>query len=165
MIHVPLPIDERDTLIWCVSPDGKFNLKHTWGHFNTGHSRVPWCNLVWKAGGPPRHAFVFWLAVQNKLSTHDRIHKFTRGPLACVLCYRAMEDHSHLFFECNYTSFLWQDMLGRLGCRCSATNWPDVVQWAAAAWKGKKPDQIIPRMSIYTNLGVQHMSREECTNF
>ena len=38
----------------------------------------------------------------------------------------------------------------RLGAQCNATNWRDVIAWAAAAWKGKRPKQIISRMGLQT---------------
>ena len=77
MSEVPTPNDERDTLTWCVSPDGTFNLRHTWEHFQADNPKVLWYDLVWKAGGIPMHAFIVWLPIQNKLSTHDRIFMFT----------------------------------------------------------------------------------------
>ena len=92
------PNDERDTLNWCNSPDGNFNLSHTWDHFHSGHPSVPWYKPVWKSGGRPRYSFILWLAIQEKLSTHDCIYEFTAGPLICVLCNRAIENHNHLFF-------------------------------------------------------------------
>ena len=73
---------------------------------------------------------------------------FTQGLLACVLCGKDMETHTHLFFQRSYSLMLWQYMQGRIGESCPATNWQGIINWAAAKWKGKKPQQMIPRMAM-----------------
>ena len=99
-------------------------------------------------GNIPRHSFITWLAILNKLSTHDRIMLYTRGPLACVLCHTAMETHDHLFFKCSYSSFIWQGFLVTMDLSHPVLSWNSFVNWASKAWKQKKPQLIIQKMCL-----------------
>ena len=56
----------------------------------------------------------------------------------------AIEDHDHLFFNCNYSMFIWQEILKRLGIHPRTTKWSDVVLYASTHWKSKSPNQLIP---------------------
>ena len=142
------PRDTHDTVIWCPSPTGKYSFAHTWKHIRVPGPKVPWHRLIWVPGNTPRHSFITWLAILNKLSTHDRIMLYTPGPLACVLCHSAMESHNHLFFECSFSLFIWQGILHTLGSPIQLLQWNDWVDWASKAWKPKKPLHTIAKMSF-----------------
>ena len=148
-------------MVWGPSPNGKFNTAHTWKHLYGNQNKVSWYNLVWFQGAYPRHSFLMWLAVQKKLSTHDRIQSFTPGPLACTLCYKGMEDHSHLFFNCTYSGFIWQDLKRRMKINTNANTWEDIVIWSARVWSKKKAAHIIPKMAI--GASIYHLWRERNT--
>ena len=110
---------------------------------------VPWHNLVWFTGATPRHSFLLWIALHIRLATHDRIYRFTPGPLACVFCLNSMESHNHLFFQCTYTCFIWQGLLQRMGIHYVQRSWEDLTLWAATHWKHKKnPRHAIPKMCL-----------------
>ena len=115
-------------------------------HLRVHNPVVSWNKIVWVPGGNPRHSFVLWLAAHTRLSTHDRIYKFTHGPLACVFCHSQMESHDHLFFACPYSSFIWQDLMIRCGLSWNGQCWKDTLQWMSQRLKGKKMHQIIPKM-------------------
>ena len=109
LTQLPPPNNSCDRAVWDSSPNGVFSTKHTWQYLYGSQSTVPWYTLVWFRGAFPRHSFLLWLAIQKRLPTHDRIHTFTPGPLACILCCRGMENHNHLFFNCTYSGYVWQD--------------------------------------------------------
>ena len=109
---------------------------------------LPWYNLVWFSGNTPRHSFIVWLAMLQKLSSQDRIWKFTQGPLACVLCHKDLESHDHLFFTCTYSSSIWQGIMSRFRMEGSPLDWTSFTVWAASKWKSKKPKDIMPRMCL-----------------
>jgi len=61
---------------------------------------VEWHDIVWFKNAVPRHSFLLWMAVQQKLTTQDRLHRFgIHGPNRCSLCLRNNEDHNHLFLN------------------------------------------------------------------
>ena len=158
MHSIALPSDSIDTVRWIPSPNGKFSTSHTWDYLRSSSPKVPWYRLIWFPGSFPRHSFIAWLAILNRLSTHDRIFKFTPGPLACVLCHQGMESHDHLFFNCSFSSYVWQGILQRLVISNPTSTWINLVEWAAASWKKKTPIHIISRM--FFGSAVYHVWRE-----
>ena len=148
MSSVPSPSGTPDSVQWVPSPDGKFSTHHTWNYLRNQSPKVPWARLIWFPGNLPRNSFISWLAILNRLSTHDRIFKFTPGPLACVLCHSGMENHDHLFFSCAYSSFVWQGIAQRLDNATAPVSWGALVEWASRAWKKKSPGHIVSKMFL-----------------
>ena len=148
-IHeLPLPTDQPDKTIWIPSPNGQFSTAHTWDHLIAPSPKVPWHRLIWFPGNTPRHSFISWLAILQRLSTHDRIYSFTPGPLACVFCHSGMESHDHLFFNCSYSNFIWQGLLHRMDTSCPAVTWESIVNWAAGTWRRKTTQHTILKMCL-----------------
>ena len=146
LTQLPKPSRSNDRVIWTPSPNGKFNLTHTWNHCFGVPITVHWYHLVWFAKATPRFAFILWMAIHNRLSTQDRISGFTPGPLACYFCSKALESHDHLFFNCSYTSVIWQGIQRKLNSHINVANWNDLVHAAADLWKARKPAQLISRI-------------------
>ena len=60
----------------------------------------------------PKHAFIFWLAIQDRLSTFDRLVKWGwQGKLLCGFCRNKCESRDHIFFECSFSSRMWQQVV------------------------------------------------------
>ncbi|KAM6543686.1 hypothetical protein CsatB_008133 [Cannabis sativa] len=67
--------------------------------------KVSWCNEVWSRLNTPKHSFVLWLAMMNRLKTKDRLYK--HGVIEtdnCILCNAAVETTDHLFFCCVFAT-------------------------------------------------------------
>jgi len=47
--------------------------------------------------------------------------------VTCVLCKRAGESRNHLFFECSYTSQIWEHLVKGILGRDFTTDWSEVV--------------------------------------
>ncbi|CAH8255023.1 unnamed protein product [Arabidopsis lyrata] len=74
----PLPDAPRgkDQFLWKTDMDGftgQFHSLKTWEQIRESHPQVPWGNLIWFRQGIPRCGFISWLAIQNRLSTGDRM--------------------------------------------------------------------------------------------
>lgn len=71
---------------------------------------MPWYDVVWFSQCIPRHAFHVWLIMRHKLKTHDNMKDWDmpnntqRGSLRCALCHVQGDSHTHLFFECPYST-------------------------------------------------------------
>ncbi|XP_074318790.1 uncharacterized protein LOC141655619 [Silene latifolia] len=61
----------------------------------------PWILNTWVV---PKHGFISWLMVHNRLLTQDRLMnmKIIQSNL-CYLCGLQQENHTHLFFKCEYS--------------------------------------------------------------
>ncbi|KAI8541684.1 hypothetical protein RHMOL_Rhmol08G0081200 [Rhododendron molle] len=78
----------------------------------------------------PRWAFVLWLAVQAKLSTKDKLANWgMQVEDKCVLCNNARDTHHHLFFQCPFSSMVWQQVLVRTLAPGIPNTLTDIVDW------------------------------------
>lgn len=83
----------------------KFSTHETWLMLRSSVVCCSWTTTIWFSQATPKYAFVGWLATRDRLSTMDRISKWSHGfDETCVLCKNAMDSRSHLFFECSYSS-------------------------------------------------------------
>lgn len=82
------------------------------GHFEKLHSN----SQVWCSWNVPKHSFILWLAMHNRLATKDRMSRFnTTIDLYCSLCCDDPETRDDLFFCCSWVR----------KCLLSLKNWLD----------------------------------------
>ena len=110
-IKVPhLSDNVEDRVIWRAGngTEHKFAVRQVWKDLSRNGQKVHWSSVVWFAQCIPKHAFVMWLAVHNKLLTQDRILIWKPNEdLKCALCNKCPDFHSHLFFSCEYGQEIW----------------------------------------------------------
>ena len=51
----------------------KYRAAEVWSVIRPKKSKVSWHKLVWSTFNIPKHAFITWLAILNKLPTKDRL--------------------------------------------------------------------------------------------
>ncbi|PWA34871.1 reverse transcriptase zinc-binding domain-containing protein [Artemisia annua] len=56
----------------------KFSTNQAWKDIRGDDVHVPWEKLIWFTNCIPRHTFITWLAIKNKLMTQDKLIKWTR---------------------------------------------------------------------------------------
>ena len=87
----------------------KFSTYETWQLMRIDTGRCDWSRSIWFSQATPKYAFIAWLAVKDRLSTMDRISKWNWDvDVICVFCKREPESRSHLFFDCSYSSQVWE---------------------------------------------------------
>lgn len=64
-----------------------------------------WCQAIWSHHNVPKHNFVGWLAMKNRLQTRARLSLIgVCESNTCMLCDNgSVEDTQHLIFECYYS--------------------------------------------------------------
>ncbi|GJU49460.1 RNA-directed DNA polymerase, eukaryota, reverse transcriptase zinc-binding domain protein [Tanacetum coccineum] len=75
--NITLIVDKRDKIIWRTK-DGKhvqFTMNQTYNDLGSNDGIVKWHKLVWFSQNIPKHSFILWIAIQNKLVTQDKIRK------------------------------------------------------------------------------------------
>ncbi|KAL0292748.1 UNVERIFIED_CONTAM: hypothetical protein Sradi_6975500 [Sesamum radiatum] len=96
----PIFPQQPDNILW---KPGKFNTQSVLKFLQPASPRVVWYQLMGGKFGLPRHEFILWLAILERLSTLDRIWASPTGQ-QCVLCGgQQRETHDHLFFHCSFT--------------------------------------------------------------
>ena len=88
-------LGQKDEIFWLDSLNHRFSVKIAWEQLRIHHQMVAWHDIVWFKNSAPRHSFLLWMVVQQKLTTQDRLHRFgIHGPNRCSLYLRNNEDHN-----------------------------------------------------------------------
>lgn len=132
-MHIPIPnaaiVENRsDSYSWSLSNDGKFSFKHTWEHLRKRKRKIEWHNAVWFKNHTPKHAFITWTAMHDRLTTKFRM--LTRGieiNSNCIFCNFACETRDHLFFHCSFTRRIWQRGLELTCIKDPPTSWNEIL--------------------------------------
>ncbi|GJU74027.1 RNA-directed DNA polymerase, eukaryota, reverse transcriptase zinc-binding domain protein [Tanacetum coccineum] len=129
-IQVPILRDEiKNTAVW-VSRNGhekNFKISYVWEDMNFNETKVDWHPLVWFAQSILRHAFVTWLAIQKRLMTQDKLLIWRPNEdLKCALCKKCNDSHNHLFFTCDFSKGVWNELLKLLNVRLSEC-WDQII--------------------------------------
>ncbi|GKE66846.1 RNA-directed DNA polymerase, eukaryota, reverse transcriptase zinc-binding domain protein, partial [Tanacetum coccineum] len=122
--------DIEDGSVWITNTGKKhkFDIKTVWKDMCGNDQRVNWSSMVWFAQSIHRHAFVLWLAVQQKLMTQDRLLIWKPNEvLRCALCNKCPDSHNHLFFNCEYSQGIWRELQKMLNVRFSDC-WEHVIE-------------------------------------
>ena len=86
----------------------------------------------------PKHTFILWLAVKQKLCTQDKLQRWYPNKVyECSLCGKEVDSHNHLFFKCEFAKLVWQSM-----CKMAKFQYMDIT------WDG-----IVDKLSNVTNGG------------
>ncbi|XP_071699647.1 uncharacterized protein [Rutidosis leptorrhynchoides] len=91
---------------------------------------IPWFKVVWFPQCISRHAFLLWLLVGERLKTHDRLKPWelrSNPVLICALCKQCMDSHDHLFFECAYSSNVWDKVLDKVRIPIGSYKWKSIL--------------------------------------
>ncbi|XP_039002771.1 uncharacterized protein LOC120129314 [Hibiscus syriacus] len=100
--------------------------------------KVKWHKVVWFPMHIPKHSFIAWMAILNRLPTADRLIQMGIGvDDKCRLCSVEAETRNHIFFECSYSKAAW-GIITRL-CNVDRTvgSWDEELSWAISRFKGK----------------------------
>ncbi|CDY43591.1 BnaC09g17300D [Brassica napus] len=131
-VSPPLPSNGMDSYSW-IQANGtygsSFSSKVTWDNIRLRSPEVFWHKVIWFKENIPRNTFMSWLAMLRRLPTKDRLRRWGLNVReTCVLCNNGIETHHHLFFECEYSSSIWQSFAG------SVSSNPPTDLHTAAAW-------------------------------
>ncbi|XP_062079978.1 uncharacterized protein LOC133784711 [Humulus lupulus] len=95
---------------------------------------VKWSKVVWDRLSIPKHRFVLWLVMMQRLRTREQLHKFQ--PLidqSCLLRGGDIESIGHLFFHCQYSSSCLQKIKQSLGWNSVSLNLEQLFCWTHKA--------------------------------
>ncbi|CAA7055588.1 unnamed protein product [Microthlaspi erraticum] len=126
-----------DEFLWKNSQNvtpRNFSSSRTWNSLHQPPPPVPWYGSVWFKGHIPKHAFIFWLVVQNRLATRDRLRSWGLVvPQDCLLCGSGVESRDLLFFTCPYSSSVWNSLMSHNSLSPPST-FSDLVTWVRSSF-------------------------------
>ncbi|XP_062094337.1 uncharacterized protein LOC133800396 [Humulus lupulus] len=96
--------------------------------------KVYWGKEVWGRLNTPKHSFILWLAIHNRLNTKDRLKRHgVIDQSDCLFCGEAEESCEHLFFNCHFSLNCYQQILQWLNWRTKLTTLKKVIRWIERA--------------------------------
>ncbi|KAL2238041.1 UNVERIFIED_CONTAM: hypothetical protein Sindi_0995800 [Sesamum indicum] len=99
-------------------------------------SKVGWTSLLSGSLKIPRHMFILWLAILEKLATTDK--PWLSHLCNCVLCNEDMvESHTHLFFRCRYNRRCISSIRQLTRFPWPNRDWARDIDWGTKKWRGK----------------------------
>ncbi|KAM6569105.1 hypothetical protein CsatB_017090 [Cannabis sativa] len=89
-----------------------------------------WSKQVWSRLNIPKHSFLIWLAVQDRLKTRERLFRFNVAAEAtCILCNDLNENTSHLFFDCKFSQSCLSQIKVWLNWRVVSVSLQGLLRW------------------------------------
>jgi hypothetical protein len=119
-----------------------------------GQSELQGARYLWKLKAP-EFKFFFWLAMQGRCWTSERLHRHgLASDASCALCSQAEESTDHLLLGCIFTREVWTQLLQPLGWHHVIPAADSVLgNWWVDAWKRiGKPRRRVRLASIANHL-------------
>ncbi|KAF4352150.1 hypothetical protein F8388_012274 [Cannabis sativa] len=113
----------------------KFSAKKCYNSL-VGETPFAYANAIWDTLVLPKHRFIFWQIANSHLLTRDYLHHIMVTPNnLCPVCDSEVETHDHIFFNCYYTSQVFEAVNRWLG----DFHWPrstvEMLQYCSNATK------------------------------
>ncbi|XP_071699019.1 uncharacterized protein [Rutidosis leptorrhynchoides] len=112
-IRVPVLLNKEDEVKWvtCKGDKVNYSTRQVWCDVRCNYTIKDWHHIVWFNQMVPKHAFILWLAIWNRLPTQDMLSKWNVcTSYSCPLCDEMPDSVEHLFFECSYSRNVWETM-------------------------------------------------------
>lgn len=149
--YVSLSPNREDKVFWRVGDGTKSEFKSSlaWNDFRETFPKVPWLNLVWFSNAIPKHAFILWLAIQNKLLTQERMHSWNLNVNdRCAFCNYQRDSVNHLFFNCQFSQEVCRQF-SYLGVFVPMNiPWSEIVDYATANWTTKSLVHVVNKIVL-----------------
>ena len=130
-----------DTYLWKRDSGYRkeFSTQKTWDQLREKRSFCNWAQGIWFPQATPKYAFMAWLSVRDRLSTMDKVMKWSQGSDdVCVLCKNAPESRNHLYFECNLSAQVWEFIAKGLLRNSYTTDWSRIIRIISERTREKK---------------------------
>ncbi|GJW64567.1 RNA-directed DNA polymerase, eukaryota, reverse transcriptase zinc-binding domain protein [Tanacetum coccineum] len=139
----------KDSYLWETN-DGKcknFSTNRAWMDWRDHERKVDWCDLVWFSNCTPKHSFIVWMAVQDMLTTQERIMKwYPEKQLKCSLCGMKPDSLNYLFFECNYSAKVWKELMEKYDHYDMPNIWDDLLITMTSMRHNKSIKSVLRRI-------------------
>jgi hypothetical protein len=129
---------DGDHLIWTASKKGEFVSSDTWQVLREKKDQIEWWKIIWFPLAIPKHAFILWLAMKNRLVTGVRLLQWGyKGDVNCCFCRNHVESRNHLIFECSFSYRIWRFCMARCRVDNPLIMWDDITQLGCSNWDSK----------------------------
>uniref|UniRef100_A0A803Q6E2 Reverse transcriptase zinc-binding domain-containing protein n=1 Tax=Cannabis sativa TaxID=3483 RepID=A0A803Q6E2_CANSA len=117
---------------------GNYKISDVYNHMTVGNQVCHWSKQVWSRMNIPKHSFLLWLAVQDRLKTRRRLVRFQIATDAqCILCNESDETAEHLYFCCKFSKECLEQVKAWLGWGATTISLQEIIRWINRAKKSK----------------------------
>lgn len=122
-------VEDVDLWRWSSGLKPRFSTRETWTLLREPTAQCPWERSVWFPQATPKFSFMTWIAMRDRLSTMDRVASWSQGiDTTCVLCKSVPETRNHLFFECSFSSKIWDHLTRGIFQHSYTQDWAGIVE-------------------------------------
>ncbi|GJZ56704.1 hypothetical protein Tco_0612198 [Tanacetum coccineum] len=126
-----------------------FLVSNVWNCIRPHSEGVPWHDVVWFANCVPRFLFLLWVVIYGRLKTQDMLqHWDVNASLmaSCSLCEGQPDSYSHLFFECGFSSQVWNHMKGLAGLSNVRGEYKEIIDYLIPYAKRRSCKSVIAKL-------------------
>ncbi|GJS62818.1 hypothetical protein Tco_0677382 [Tanacetum coccineum] len=152
-LNTPILMGSPDTLEW-RDADGSvkpFSVSTVWESVRHKHDIVTWYHVIWFTDYVPRFSFHMWLVVHGKLKTQDKLTQWDFNDdliMTCPLCESQPDSHEHIFFECIFSTQVWDNMKDLAGLSNVAGKYMDIVDFLIQFANKRSCKSIIAKLVL-----------------
>nr|XP_009766185.1 PREDICTED: uncharacterized protein LOC104217597 [Nicotiana sylvestris] len=111
--------------------------------------KVAWRKVICNNYGHPKWIFILRLAILERLAIKERLARWgVNIETTCALCQQGIETVQHLFFECEMTGTIWQQLLHWQGIQRKKLKWQEELTWIQRVAKGRSGGAALCRMTL-----------------
>nr|XP_043630010.1 uncharacterized protein LOC122601307 [Erigeron canadensis] len=153
LVSTPAPIlsnNRRDKILW-KKKSGRavdFSVSEVFHTLSDDCDDVKWAGVVWFSQNIPRHSFILWLAIKNRLKTQDKFDWVEGNNPKCVFCNLQSDSHNHLFFECSYSKKVWREMKIVANFDGVPDSWDSIVDWCENVNWNRAISSVVQRLVL-----------------
>ncbi|XP_062118867.1 uncharacterized protein LOC133832558 [Humulus lupulus] len=121
----------------------EYRISIGYSYIHPSLDKVHWSKEVWGRLNTPKHSFIFWLAVHNRLNTKDRLKRHGVLDQSECLFYGVVEEScEHLFFNCQFSLSCYHQILQWLNWRTHLSSLSKIIRWIERASNTKFHKQV-----------------------
>ena len=125
----------------------RFKSKACYDFFRPKGFAVCWAKLVWHHSLLPKHAFILWLSLKERLLTRDKLIDQIEDS-SCILCGAPIESVNHLFFHCSGVNQIWAAIKGWLGFSRALSTLKAAAKWIKKEGRGTGAQAIAKKVGL-----------------
>ncbi|GJU28610.1 reverse transcriptase domain, reverse transcriptase zinc-binding domain protein [Tanacetum coccineum] len=110
---------------------------------------IPVPNITQGSKDVVLHSCTMWMAVQGRLNTQERLLKWYPGKkMVFQLCGGCPDLLNHLFFECNYSIKIWNDLKKASDQDSLPDRWEDIISTLTTQRHNKSIKSVLKRLTM-----------------
>ncbi|XP_010684302.1 uncharacterized protein LOC104898869 [Beta vulgaris subsp. vulgaris] len=119
--------------------DSSFSISKYYQQIRSNGEKLQWCRSVWNRYSQPKHRFIQWLAMQDRLKTKARL-KMMQISIddTCVVCGSMTESVEHLMFDCHFSKHCMNKLMNWLKVPWRGRNMNLLCSWVTTRYKSTR---------------------------